>query len=249
MDEEITTRQLAGMLGTTPQRIGWWIRKGLPYESRNGSYRFAPAKVEAWLLAKGLIKEAGAELPGTRVATGRAECAREWGVAERTISGWHHRDGFPGRPADPGKKNGYYPLDEIDVWLVRQGIHPTKSVRRAGGGATSDSDDAVKLERVRLLKVQRKERELRLAQQRGELIEVATVTAFISRQINQAGPLIDEIPDRALAKLPPDLSPDARDAIYNDFVGLAMDIRAVLGELTAGDLDDGDEAGEAIESG
>lgn len=247
MDDEITTMQLAEMLGTTHQRIGSWVRKGMPFESRNGSYRFAPSKVEAWLLEQGLIEEADEELPGTRVATGRAECAREWGVAERTISGWQHREGFPGRPADPGKKNGYYPLDEIDEWLVAQGIHPTKSVRRAGGGAMSDADEQVKRERIRLLEVQRAERELRLAEKRGELIEVATVTAFIARQINQAGPLIDEIPDRALAKLPPDLSQEARDAIYNDFVGLATDIRAVLGELVAGDLDDGDE-GKTVES-
>ncbi len=235
MGSEITTKELAKALGTTPQQVGWWVRRGMPYESRNGTYRFAPAKVEAWLLKHGLIKSAEDHLPNntTQVAKNRRECGDHFGVHEHTVSAWQRREGFPGRPADPGKRNGHYPIHEIDAWLKAEGLHPTES--NHSGGTT---DNELKAERVRLMQLKAAEKELELGRKRGELIEVATVTAFMARQINQAGALIDEIPDRAMAKLPPDVSQDAREAIYSDFVGLAKDLRAVLGELVSGDEDD-----------
>jgi len=227
----ITSKELANALGTTPQRVGWWIRKGMPYVSRNGVYQFDPDAVEAWLTANGVIAEQAGRVEQT-IARNRADVARHFGVNEHTVSVWQRRDGFPGRPATPGKHDGHYPIQEIDEWL--QTIRRNDPAQRECG----THDDTVKSERARLLGIQCEERELRLRQKRDELIGVEVVTAFMSRVINQAAAVIDEIPDRVLSHIPQEVQAAARRAIRDDLVGLSRDLRLTFGELATGDMDE-----------
>jgi len=222
----ITTNELADAIGVSWQRVASWIRRGLPVASHNGRYRFDPAAVENWLLAEGLIATAasGATEPG--VLRNRTEVARHYGVNEDTVSAWHRRDGFPGRRATPeGHTDGYYRTDEIDAWLATRAPH-------AHGGGSVES------ERAKLISIQCRERELRLQKAQGELIEVETVKAFMARMINQAGALIDELPDRVMSHLQADLSTELRECVRGDMTGVAADLRTLLGELAAGDADE-----------
>lgn len=230
--ETITSRELAASLGTTPQRVSWWIRKGMPFVSRNGVYRFDPDAVEAWLTKEGIIALEDGDQAG-RVVRNRADVANHFGCNEHTVSSWQRRPGFPGRPATPGRHDGHYPLDEIEEWL-QQHVRPNDPAQRECG----TYDDTVKSERARLLGIQCEERELRLRQKRDELVGVEVVTAFMARVINQAAAVIDEIPDRVLSHIPQDVAGDARKSIRDDLVGLARDLRMTFGELAAGDMDE-----------
>lgn len=230
--QTISTKELAAILGVTPQKIGAWVRRGLPTEGRNGSYQFAPDRVERWLIKAGIAeRQEEDELP--KILRTRKECGNHFGVHPDTVSDWHATPGFPGRAASSAgnARDGYYPISEIEQWLANR--------RGAKSGAVEE-------ERAKLLAVQRQERELRLAKQRGELISVAEVATFMARVVTQAGAMIDEIPDRVMAQIPGRVK--NRPAIRRDLVGLTKDLRALMQELAEGDQDEQDDtAAEGME--
>ncbi len=231
-DDVITTVELASLLDVTPQRVAAWVKQGMPVESRNGRVKFRASAVERWLLARGLIVERSADAPGT-IARTRAEAARALRVHCQTITDWANGyEGFPGRAGTPGKRDGYYPIAEIEAW--RKSL---EGPQRVGVGMGT-----LDVERARLLTVQCQERELRLKQRQQQLIEVAVVEAFLRRTVAQAGSLLDEVPDRIMASLPGEMGENARQAIRSDVAGVIRDVRLLIGELVSGDADEQTEA-------
>ena len=230
----ISSRELAKALGTSPQRIGSWIRRGMPVVGRNGCYQFDADAVEAWLLAQGFIAPAepgAADAELTHVVTNRQEVADHMNVGCDQVSAWHRDPTFPGRPSSPGRRDGYYNLAEIERWHDRY-VKPRDPAQRDGG------DGAVRSERARLLALQCEQRELKLRQARGELIAVADVIAFQGRMINQMAATIDEIPDRVFGVLPHDLPDETRDAVRDALAGVTQDLRLQMAEFGEGDADD-----------
>jgi len=227
-EETISTVELAQSLDVTPQRVAAWIKQGMPVESRNGTCKFRAWAVERWLLKRGLITER-VEQTGGRICRTRAEAARMLGVHQQTITDWANGYAdFPGRAGTPGKRDGYYPIDEIETW--REGA--------CGPGRIGGGSGVLDVERGRLLNLQCEERELRLQQKRAALVPVQEVTDFLRRTVAQAASMLDELPDRILASLPADVGGESRRAIRSDVAGVVRDVRIVIGELVSGDADE-----------
>lgn len=234
-DGKGTSKDLAKIIGTTPQRIGSWIRLGMPTVGRNGVYQVDIEAAIQWAIDNGKIEQVEDAPKVSRVVANRCEVAQHFGVNEHTVSVWQRRPGFPGRAATPGRRDGYYPLDEIETWREESILQNDPATRDTNG---TTHDDSVKAGRSRLLKIQCDERELRLAEKRGELIPVATATSCLERLVNQSGAIIDELPDRVLSCLPSDLSESARKAVRDTVSQVSTDVRVILSELLGGDQDD-----------
>ena len=149
--ETISSKELAKALGTSPQRIGSWIKKGMPVESRNGCYQFDSDAVEAWLLANGLIAPETVDAELARVVTNRHDLAQHMGVTVGVVTAWQRHPEFPGRPATPGRRNGYYVLEEVERWHATY-VKPRDPAQR------DDGDGSVRSERARLLSIQCQQR-------------------------------------------------------------------------------------------
>lgn len=168
----------------------------------------------------------------------RAEVARHFGVAERTVAGWIRELGFPGTPAKPGEgATGNFPVAAIEEWL------------KTRGGARGTGPGFAARERLALAKAEREE--LDLGKERGTLIDAEAVERFFVRTCAGAAAILLQMGDRAAAKLPRQVSvrvgkktqrvqlPDqVVDAVIDVVQETGREVASAIAELIEGDQDE-----------
>lgn len=124
-----------------------------------------------------------------RTGATQTQISRHFGVSRRTVSEWAGR-GMPGEP-------GQYDPEAIDGWLKAEGLW---RYRRA---SEAESETA----RLRRLSAERLE--LRLHQERGDVVALTPILRLMTRHIHEAKSQLYQLPDELLAELA-DVVPDER---------------------------------------
>lgn len=132
----MNARDLRKRLGLTPRQFKSLVERGLPHHPHPKDKRrrdYNAAEVRDWLITNGFADD---ETKEPILAT-RVECASYFNVATRTVADWLNDPSFPGRSGKPGRKDGYFPVWQIQAWRATQTID---------GGSVSGIDDELMLE-------------------------------------------------------------------------------------------------------
>ena len=131
----ISKAELVEIFGVDDSTIDAWVGDGLPLAGRD---RFDDAVVEQWLLDTGRAGRTSAPvLPESAgVLRTKAEVAKFFDVALRTVGEWLNEETFPGQSGSPGKRDGNFPIKEMVEWKKREKLRPSrisiaKSIRRS----------------------------------------------------------------------------------------------------------------------
>lgn len=163
------------------------------------------------------------------VATTRKEAAKLLGVSLRQFADWMLEPGFPGRPGAAGKKGGHFPIDQIRAWHAgRFGAD--------GRAKTIDSEDAkIRREIVGI------DRDRKLAELErdtlGTLIDADEVTNFITFVISNSKQILQELPDRILARLPGNTTQKRQRVIRRVTSLVVREVLESLAQMIVGDAD------------
>lgn len=230
----ISFSDLATKLGVTRPTVTGWVRRGLPWHGTQRRKQFEPQEVHDWLVNAGLASSAPAEaaepaIDDQAIARNRHEVANHFGVSQRTVSDWMTEPTFPGRPAKPGRRDGYFPLRDIGVWLDAKRGNTPGADRNARG-----PQDRVASLRGDLLTLDYQERI-------GELVESAAVGRLLVRHINEARAILDPLPDRVLAALPAKTPERTRQRIRRQVQRDLHHAYRALAETLKGDQDPTDD--------
>jgi phage terminase Nu1 subunit (DNA packaging protein) len=196
----IGSSELLEKLDASPKALQGWIKEGLPHTGKGKSRRFDPDQVIQWLLANGKIVQK------QRVAVTLAEAAQEIGVNKRTFAEWCKDPSFPGRPGTPGRRDGYFPLGDIEKWRAE----------RFSDGSAMGTDDLSHL-RASLLQVKLNREELEFLRESGAIIDAEAVEELLTSTIATAKSVLSQLADRIDSNLPNSLPPATK-----------ADIRAVV---------------------
>ncbi len=164
------------------------------------------------------------------VATTRKEAAKLLGVSLRQFAEWMTEPGFPGRPGERGKKGGHFPIELIRAWHSGR-FSPD------GRGKSIDSEEIqIRREMVSI------DRDRKLAELErdtlGTLIDADEVTNFITFVISNSKQLLQELPDRILARLPSKTPLKAQRLIRRVTTEVTREVLESLAQLIAGDADE-----------
>lgn len=227
--------ELQALLGITPAELRKWIKAGLPHTGKGRKIVFEPAAVERWLLDTGRAEKPAAPSPAGMVARTMAEAAQLLGVSKRVFADWVTEPAFPGKPGTTGKRDGYFPITEIEAWrAVRFGADQRS-------GATDDGERAVRREMLEI------DRDRKLAELErdvlGTLIDAEETTRFIAFVVATAKGVLQELPDRVLARMPSKLSAKLKKLIRKVVLSVVRETLEHLTQLVKGDDDaKGDDA-------
>lgn len=172
-----------------------------------------------------------------RVATTWSELARELGMGgaapERVLQRWATRADFPGRPGKPGKRDGYFPVEEIRTWLaaVRTSVEPVE-----------DEDLVAVAKRVKLLELEEKEAAAKVRLEK--LADVDEVGQYCEQVVNNAKAILAALEDEVVAILPAAVGAKVRGQIHRRVQKLRDAALAELQRLCEGDTDETTEPDE-----
>ncbi len=213
----ITGTELRDRLGVSQRELSKWIKAGLPHEAVGRGRRFDPHEVAAWLLATGRAAPVGQA--ADPIALTRADAAEALGVSSRTIAEWLKDPSFPGRAGTPGRRDGFFPLASIETWRRENKEGDASAPRPA------DELAAVRAQKERLL----------FAQMQGQLIELAEVENFLSRQIATARTILDALPDQLVNLLPEETDDDTRAKVTKAIERRLAEAYRAIAETITGD--------------
>lgn len=219
----MTGKQLIAALGITRAQLNAWIDEGLPWTGNTARRQFDADQVAAWLVAQGYAepaepaapavgssqqaagggRQAGqttqpAEISQQPIARTRNEVAQHFGVADRTVAVWITQ-GMPGIVGTPGRRDGYFPLDEIALWRAER--LPL---------ASAPLDDPRVAEEARLKRARASIVELDLAEKQGRLIDAGIAMREWIRAVAEAKTQADQLPAWLAKKLPESVDRDTR---------------------------------------
>jgi predicted DNA-binding transcriptional regulator AlpA len=222
-------------LSVTPATLRAWIKAGLPCKGKGRDRVFEPAAVEQWLLDTGRAEKPAAPSPAGVVACTMAEAALLLGVSKRVFADWATEPAFPGKPGTTGKRDGYFPIAEIEAWRA------SRFGADARSGAADDGERAVRRQMLEI------DRDRKLAELErdvlGTLIDAEETTRFIAFVVATAKGVLQELPDRVLARLPGKLPMKLRKLIRKVVLTVVRETLEHLTQLVKGDDDaKGDDA-------
>ncbi len=159
----------------------------------------------------------------TEVAKTIGELCSYYDVTRNTItSHWLKDKSFPGKAAPEGKRNGYFPIRQIDEWLLnRERLRtqgpPSKAAAKAAdrlGVANSKQADNDDSDKARKLRAEMQLAEIKVNERRRILVDRDVVRGEILRQHSIMRQTFLQLPHMLADVLPVDLDP----AIKADFV-------------------------------
>lgn len=223
------TAELQATLGITLAKLRELIKAGLPHKGRGKARVFEPAAVEQWLLATGRAEKAVAPSPAGLVARTIVEAAQLLAVAPRNFANWIKEPGFPGKPGTTGKRDGYFPIAEIENW---------RAARFGSDGRSGSTDDGERAVRREMLEIDRDRKLAELERDvLGTLIDAEETTRFIAFVIATAKSVLQELPDRVLAGMPSKISAGLRKVIRKVVLSVVRETLEHLSQLIKGDDD------------
>jgi len=201
--------KLRSHLGINAAQLQSLVKKGLPWEGKSRKKRFNLEAVNTWLVEHGYAEQIGTTPTGFVCRT-YAELARALGMRGkdpvRIIQRWATEPGWPGRPASPGKQDGFLPVSEIQAWLATR--------QPATGGIEGDDEiRELKREIARLDLEAKKQEALVVA---GKMADVDEVARICLQHIAAAKAILEPLPERVVQLLPVSMSADARRQVYNE---------------------------------
>jgi len=228
----ISFTELRHQLGITQPALSRLVAAGLPHANNGKRKEFDAHTVARWLLDTGRAIPADSpdvDGPACAIARTRREVADHFGVNLRTVAEWIDDTTFPGRSGNRGRRDGYFPLDEIAEWIAVR-----DSLRRGGPRVDLSGHDL--RDEMLSLKIQRERR--RLEQEEGELAPIADMIGLVARQISTAKQILDSLPEKAARALPESLPRKTRAAITERIRREIVAIEELLSEAMEGDTDD-----------
>jgi hypothetical protein len=188
----LTAKELCTKLGIDARQLGRLVKDGLPHAGRGKKRTFDAAAVAAWLQTTGRAQPAAPVPP--QIAATKAEAAVLCGVSLRVMGDWLTDPTFPGKAGSPGRQDGYFPIAEIKAWrsATRGGDH------RSDAAATQE----IAAERLRRLRIEADRDHFELEQDLGNLLDFEQTARLQERAIATAQTQLDQIVERALARLP-----------------------------------------------
>ena len=196
--------ELKAELAISEPQLRDWIREGMPTISRKPR-RFNEAAVHKWLLETGKLEP---EPIPEQIATTRAELALLLNVNTRTVAEWLNDPDFPGHAGQPGRANGYFPVDKIRAWMAARPQYEDES---------SELNSALKRERLEKLRLEN-------AETAGRLIDRAAVEGWVARKAALARQKLATLEPIVMGSLPPEV--DARVKAQ-----LAADVRGIIDQM------------------
>lgn len=187
----LTTAELLKQLpDVSRSRLRKWIDQGLPHTRNGRRLEYDEAQVIAWLVDNGHANAPPIdESPPEQILRTRAELGRHFGVTTRTISEWQDKPGFPGRPGTAGKRDGFYPVNQIRKWLEENDLRTT------GGDGTSELGQALQREKLRSLKLKNDAVE-------GTLVDLESVRRLVVHANSLAARELYKLPPTIIQQLP-----------------------------------------------
>jgi hypothetical protein len=208
------------------------VSRGLPVAVVGRRQTCDLAAVGRWLEGEGegeLFSRLGV---ARTIARTYAELAAGLGMSgrqpERILQRWAKREGFPGRPGDPGKANGHFPIAEIREWIALQG--------GSVSAGTDDEELADVARRVKLLELEEKEQAA--LERLGRLADVDEVAQFARTVVANAKAVLGSIEDELIAMLPAETPAEVRRQAYRRIQRRRDDLLTELARLIEGDTDD-----------
>ncbi len=227
----LDTKQLCDRLAITSRELSAWLREGLPSEGRGKKRQFDPAAVAAWLRQTGRAQvEAQPSAMPAVVVTTRDEAARLLGVNLRTLATWLTEPSFPGKAGSPGRQDGYFPIDQIQLWWqARCGAdHRTKA----------GSSEEVAKAKLRRLLIEADLQQIELERATRSLLDADDVARLAERMIATAKTRLDQVADQVNARLPAKFPRQLRRMVRRTLLKAIAEACDDVAELVAGDSDD-----------
>lgn len=222
----ITFTELREQLGISQRALSKFVADGLPHQVEGRRKLFDEDAVAQWLVDMNLATLDEDE-PSPPVARTRKECAEHFGVHLRTVADWLEEESFPGRAGTRGRRDGYFPLDEIAEW-IRQ-----RDALRSGGPQIDLPDLRNELLAIRIERERRRNQE-----EEGSLAPIADMVELVQRLTNAAKRILESVPDEAAKELPADMSDKVKAAIVKRWRRKIGQIERVISEAIAGDMDE-----------
>jgi len=197
--------ELKAELDITEPQLRAWIREGMPAISIKPKRLFDEAAVLDWLRSTGRVEP---EQAPEQIVTTRAELAQLLGVNTRTVGEWLNDPDFPGQSGQPGRANGYFPVEKIRQWMASRPQYEDES---------SELNSALKRERLEKLRLEN-------AETAGRLIDRAAVEGWVARKAALARQKLATLEPIVMGALPPEV--DARVKTQ-----LAADVRSIVDQM------------------
>lgn len=250
--KKLNADQLCCELGCSISDIRRWSKlEGWPRHGNTKGSWYSLGEVQAWLVSRGLAAFDPAPQPevssqseaessiiderdehGQRICRTFAELANELRRPQRVIQRWATELGFPGTPGTPGRRDGHFPVDEIEEWAKA----------RFAKIDSRDSELQEAKKRLALLEIQ--EQELEARKRLGQLLDFADVAGFFESCVVNAKAVLGQIPDEVLSMLPESMVDEARGDIFRRVSRRIDDALAEISALMDGDTDSIDEDDE-----
>lgn len=170
--------------------------------------------------------------PAEQIATTIGEAARQIGVSTRVFAGWMTDPAFPGTPGQPGKQNGHFPIEKIRLWHLATHGPRAKS---------SEHDEEIAALKLRKAQLECDAEQVELERALGSIGDADEWAALARRIIAAAKGQLDELADRALARLPAKVPGAVKRAVRAAIERSVADALNTLAELVAGDTDETDD--------
>jgi DNA-binding transcriptional MerR regulator len=236
----LTFRQLHQELGIPQRLLRQLVDEGLPCEApaEGGGRLFDRATVDRWLIEHGYAEVEGpgaGQCGGGQVVQTLHDLAQALDMKGkdpiRQISRWILEPGFPGRSGSAGRRDGYFPVDQIRLWLA---------ARNGGGNSHNEELAELKIERERL-RLEREIRDEMLAA--GRLADVDEVAQHNARCVANAKAVLEPMADAVVGILPT-RAPSAKQwtrvlrQVHGAVQQLLDDAYAEIEGMISGDTDD-----------
>lgn len=224
---------LANRLGLSRPQLTALVRDGLPHVASGKQKLFDPDAVAAWLIEHG--KATRDEPPPApsgsdqRIAVTRGEAAQALGVSLRTLADWLLDPSFPGRAGPPGRRDGYFPLEEIADWWAK------KNAAVAGPGAVGGESP-----RERLVRLRADQEEIELAKARGQVLPVVEIERLLRRTIATTKAVLSPLADELLVDLPVGVPAEAREQLRQRVSARLNEAFANIAKVLSGDEEESD---------
>jgi hypothetical protein len=181
------------------------MREGMPSLASKPKRTFDEAAVVEWLRKTGKVE---AEPEPDQIVTTRAELASVLGVNIRTVAEWLNDSDFPGHAGQPGRANGYFPIEKIRTWMASRPQYEDES---------SELNSALKRERLEKLRLEN-------AETAGRLIDRAAVEGWVARKAALARQKLATLEPIVMGSIPPDIDPRVK-------AQLAADVRSIIDQM------------------
>jgi len=230
----LTSKELSAKLGIDARQLGRFVKDGLPHTGRGRKRRFEPAAVAAWLQQTGRAQPAPQAALPSQIVTTRSEAAHLLRVNLRTLATWLNDPTFPGKAGSPGRQDGYFPISEIRAWrsATRGGDH------RSDAAAT----EQIAAARLRRLVLEAERDHFELERDIGNILDAEETARLMERSIATAQTQLDQIVERALARLPGKTPRRIRRIVRQAIQEGITSACDALAEAIAGDADEAEDA-------